>query len=63
MARTFVYQGQTYPDPDPTMSVDEVRRTLADFMPELTSADATETLDGDNTVIEFKRKVGTKGAG
>ena len=62
MSRTFVYNNQTYPDPDPNMTPEQVRDILADFMGELATADVVETKDGDNVTYEFKRKIGTKGA-
>ena len=62
MERTFIYNGQKFPDPDPNLSVDEVKAAMADFMPELATADVTETDDGETKLVEFKRKVGTKGA-
>jgi len=60
--RTFVYDGRTFPDPDSKMSVDEVRQSLANFFPELSNAEAKETKQGEDTIIELKRRVGTKGA-
>ncbi len=83
--RIFVYEGREYPDPDPKMSIDEVRKTLTDFFPELANAENTVTTRKvlppgvdpkltttaglkelgpleEETVVEFKRRVGTKGA-
>jgi PRTRC genetic system protein C len=69
MARIFVYEGKEYPDPNPAITVDEVRQHLAGFMPELSNAETITTkrpllaspgIDQD-TVYEFKRKVGIKG--
>ena len=39
MPRLFVYDGRTFPDPDPGLPVDDVRRQLADFFCELANAD------------------------
>ena len=61
MPREFIYDGRTFPDPDPAMSVDDVRRMLADFLPELATAETLQNQQGDTTVIEFKKRVGTKG--
>ncbi|MDG6910289.1 MAG: hypothetical protein JRN08_07965, partial [Nitrososphaerota archaeon] len=47
LARIFVYDGRQIPDPDPRLSVDEVRKRLADFFPELTNSDVHETKQGD----------------
>ena len=62
MARKFVYDGKEFPDPDPEMSVEEVQRGMAGFYGELDNASYTETQDGEDTVYEFQRRVGTKGA-
>lgn len=68
MPRVFVYDGREFPDPDPTHSVDEVRADMANFFPELSNAEAKESQRDSktepghkDTVIEFKRRVGTKG--
>lgn len=61
MTRVFIYNNQTYDDPDPNLTPEEVRAILADFMGELNTADIVETKDGNNVTYEFKRKVGTKG--
>jgi len=61
MPREFVYDGRTFPDPDESMEVDEVRKLLADFMPELQNAKTLEHKAGETTVYEFQKQVGTKG--
>jgi PRTRC genetic system protein C len=61
MARIFIYEGKKYEDPDPKMSVDDVRRSLVDFFPELSNADVKETKKGDDTTYTFSKRVGTKG--
>ena len=61
--RVFVYNGQEYPDPDPALAVDQVRRELARFIPELTNADVREERRADGaTQFVFTRRLGTKGA-
>ena len=62
MARVFVYDGREFPDPDPEMSVEQVKGTLADFYGEIANASVKETKRGEDTVHEFQRRVGTKGA-
>jgi PRTRC genetic system protein C len=62
MGRIFVYDGREFPDPDPTMSVDEVRSSWAHSIPELANASVKETKQGDDTVHTFERRTGTKGA-
>ncbi len=61
MSRIFVYDGREFPDPDPNLKVEEVRHSMTDFFPELSNAETKETKRGEDTVIEFKRRVGTKG--
>jgi len=61
MARIFVYDGREFPDPDPNLSVDEVKRMMTDFFPELQNAEVKQADRGDDTLYEFVRRVGTKG--
>ena len=62
MARIFVYDDREFPDPDPEMSVDQVKGTLSDFYGEIANASVKETKRGEDTIYEFQRRVGTKGA-
>ncbi len=59
--RVFVYDGREFPDPDPKMSIDEVRQSMTNFFPELANAESKTTKRGEDDVIEFKKRVGTKG--
>ena len=59
--RVFVYDGREFPDPDPKMSVDEVRQSMTNFFPELANAETKQSKRGDNDIYEFARRVGTKG--
>ena len=61
MTRVFVYDGREFPDPDPKMSVEEVRQSMTNFFPELANAESNQSKRGDDDIIEFKRRVGTKG--
>ena len=61
MARVFVYDDREFPDPDPAMTVDQVKATLADFYGEIANASVKKTKRGNDTVYEFQRRVGTKG--
>ncbi|MBN1690420.1 MAG: PRTRC system protein C [Dehalococcoidia bacterium] len=61
MARIFVYDGKELPDSDPNMTPDEVRQSLTQFFPELSNAEFKETKRGEDTIITFSRRVGTKG--
>ncbi len=62
MARIFVYDDREFPDPDAGMTVDEVKATLSDFYGEIANASVKKTKRGEDTVYEFQRRVGTKGA-
>ncbi len=59
--RIFVYDGRDFPDPDPSLTAEEVRQNMTGFFPELANADTTESKRGDDTVYTFKKRVGTKG--
>jgi len=63
MPRIFVYDDREFPDPDPSLSVEDVRKQLSDFFPELTNAETREERRGDDEVrYTFARRIGTKGA-
>ena len=61
MARVFVYDGREFPDPDPKMSIDEVRQSMTNFFPELANAETETSKRGEDDIIEFKKRVGSKG--
>jgi PRTRC genetic system protein C len=61
MARVFVYDGREHPDPDPSLPVEEVKRLFSDFFPEVATAEVRTTQRGEDQVVEFVRRVGTKG--
>jgi PRTRC genetic system protein C len=61
MPRIFIADGREHPDPNPTLSIEKVRDIMADFLPDLVGATWTETLRGEDNLIEFNRRVGTKG--
>jgi PRTRC genetic system protein C len=61
MARIFVYDGREFPDPDPNKTPDEIRQTMTDFFPELANAEIKQAEQGEDTLYELVRKVGTKG--
>ena len=63
MARIFVYDNRTFPDPDSGMSIDQVKASLSDFFGEIANATVKETKIGEDTIYEFQRRVGTKGSG
>ena len=59
--RKFVVDGREFPDPDPGLTVDQVRQHFADFFPELANAETKESKSGDDHVYTFSKRVGTKG--
>lgn len=61
MARIFCYDNREFPDPDPKLSVEDVRRQLADFFPELANAETRQETRGDDTLYTFSKRIGTKG--
>jgi PRTRC genetic system protein C len=61
MARLFSYDGRDFPDPDPALTVEAVRKQMSDFFPELANAETREERRGDDTVYTFSRRIGTKG--
>ena len=61
MARVFVYDGREFPDPDPTLTPEEVRQKMTDFFPELANAEVREHKRDEDTLYELVRRVGTKG--
>lgn len=61
MARIFVYDGREFPDPDPSLDVEAVKKMMTDFFPELANADTNQATRGEDTLYEFVKKVGVKG--
>ena len=61
MARVFIYDGREFPDPDPNMAPEEVRKMMSDFFPELSTAEIRQGTRDEDTLFEFVKKVGTKG--
>ena len=61
MARIFVYEGREFPDPDPNLDVDGIKKMMTDFFPELSNAEVKEVARGEDTLYEFAKKVGVKG--
>ena len=61
MARVFVYDGREFPDPDPSLDVEDVKKMMTDFFPELANADTKQATRDQDTLYEFVKKGGTKG--
>ena len=47
MARIFIVDGITYPDPGPEMTPDQFKELMAGFLPELATAEMTEEKQGE----------------
>lgn len=63
--RIFAYDGKSWPDPDPTLTTEQVKQNFAGFFPELSTAEIREhkdEKDPETTIYELVRKTGTKGA-
>lgn len=61
--RIFVYDGREFQDPDPKMTPDEIRQYYVAFFTELANAEILPPVARTGkSVIEFKRRVGTKGS-
>ncbi len=61
MTRVFIADNREFPDPDPTLAINEVQRLLADYLPELHNAEIKELDKDGKHFIQFIKKVGTKG--
>ena len=60
--RHFEFHGQRLPDPDPKLSVEDVRTLYAQQFPDIATAAITgPEAVGDKLVYRFTRAIGTKG--
>ncbi|MDD5511519.1 MAG: PRTRC system protein C [Dehalococcoidales bacterium] len=59
--RIFIIDNREHPDPDPSKSVDEIRQHYASFYEELNNAETTTQGRGEETLITFTKRTGTKG--
>ena len=61
--RAFTYNKIPLTDPDPKLSIEEVRTFYANIYPEITTAEIEGPEQKDNKLVyTFRRAVGTKGA-
>jgi PRTRC genetic system protein C len=62
LSRVFEFNGVRLPDPDPKLTVEEVRSLYSHQYPDIATATITgpETV-GDKLVYRFSRAIGTKG--
>ena len=62
LPREFVFNGSRIPDPDPRMSIDQVRDLLTHSYPEIATANLSGPEDtGTSLRYSFSRAIGTKG--
>ncbi|MFA5500398.1 MAG: PRTRC system protein C [Candidatus Omnitrophota bacterium] len=60
--RIFIYDGKELPDIDAGKTPDDIRNHYADFFPELYNAESKSEKRGEDTVITFTKRTGTKSA-
>lgn len=58
--REFIFKGKALEDPNPKMTVDQVRSFYAAEMPELVNVTWKESQSGSTNKIEFIGAVGSK---
>lgn len=60
--RVFRYETHTIPDPGTELSVEDVRRALVPYFPDLMHATTTNAVEGDTLVVTFTKQTTRKGA-
>jgi len=62
LSRSFTYNGVKLPDPDPSMTPEDVKAAYSHQYPELATAAITAPeSSGEQLVYSFVRAIGTKG--
>ena len=62
LVRCFVFLGLKLPDPNPKLTVEEIRAFYAAQYPDLATASISgPEAVGDKLVFRFERSIGTKG--
>ena len=61
LVREFIYNGTKLPDPNPSLSLDQVRDIFAQSHPEITNAAIDTAQKGGTITHTFVRSVGVKG--
>jgi PRTRC genetic system protein C len=59
--RSFYYDGRLLADPDPALSIEDVRAHYTGVYPDLNNASYTEEITDTAVKITFTAAVGTKG--
>ena len=60
--RVFRYDSHTIPDPGPHIEIEDVRRALIPYFPDLVQATHTQRVEGDTLVVTFQKQATRKGA-
>ena len=50
MARIFIVDEREFPDPDPNLTIEQVRDSLSDFYPDLASATHTQRRNSEDVL-------------
>jgi len=61
VARVFIVDGTTYPDPGAEVTPEQFKQMMVTFLPELATAEMTQETQGEDTIYRFKKRVGVKG--
>ena len=62
LSRVFEFNGVRLPDPDPKLTVEEIRNLYSHQYPDIATASITgPEAVGDKLVYRFSRGIGTKG--
>ena len=61
LPREFTLDGSKLADPNPALTVDEVRNFYSGTYPALNNAFYTEAVEGDRVRVTFKTAIGHKG--
>ena len=61
LPREFTLDGSKLADPDPKLTIDEVRNFYSGTYPALNNASYTEATEGDRVRVIFKTSIGHKG--
>ncbi len=56
--RVFIVDQRRVPDPDPSLTVEQVRQQFIPLFPDLQNAEVQERKEGEEQIVEFIRRVG-----
>lgn len=61
--RVFKYATHSIPDPGMQIEIEDVRRALIPYFPDLVQATHTQRVEGDTLIVTFQKQATRKGAG